>query len=176
MAKTTVREYVFDPVSKTVTLLNLKEQLKLEQILWVTNVTANVVLYNAIDAALGGVISDNILTLDYNTAAMNSADSLQIYIDSSIAEQTYLTELLENGIAEIVHQLQAIRNDGGMADPAGRVRVAVESGSIAVSSGTITTVTTATNVSNIGGYSAILAQTQMTNAGAQNLRSRITAS
>ena len=72
--------YTFDPVNKQITFQGLGS-LKLEQILIITNVTDNIMLYNFTDPALGGSVSNNILTLDFDTTAMDAADSLQIFVD-----------------------------------------------------------------------------------------------
>lgn len=95
---------------------------------------------------------------------------------------TALTRLLQDGLAEIVRQLQSIRNDGGMADTAGRVRVNVESGTLptVTTVGTVTTCTTCTtcsavtNVVSAGGYMLQAATVEQSNMGAKFNRKYIT--
>lgn len=55
--------------------------IRLEQLLSITNVTDNKILYLFSNPDLNGTVSGNVITLNYNTSAMASTDSLQIYID-----------------------------------------------------------------------------------------------
>lgn len=85
MAKQLVSLYTFDPVAKTVTLLGIPN-INLEQILLVTNVTDGIILYSFADSACSGTLVDNVLTLTYDTTAMESTDRLQIFIDMPVVE------------------------------------------------------------------------------------------
>ena len=69
----------FNPAARTVTFSGLT--LTQEQILLVTNTTDGVLLYNFADAALGGVLTGNVLTLACDTTAMSAEDALQVYVD-----------------------------------------------------------------------------------------------
>ena len=171
--KTLIDNYTFSPSTKQITL-NEPTQIKIEQILLITNITDNTIIYNFADNSLGGTISSNVLTLNYNTASMSNTDSLQIFIDTPNVDFIALNDLLADGLSEIVHQLQSIRNDGGMADVSGRVRCNVETGTINV--GTATTVSTVSTVSNIASASGIGLQpsiVSMTNQGWGNIRNKI---
>jgi hypothetical protein len=53
----------------------------LEEILLITNLTSNTIIFNFADPTLTGTVSENVLTLNYNTTAMNSTDKLQIWYD-----------------------------------------------------------------------------------------------
>lgn len=77
---TEIGGYSFSAASQQVTLTGLNT-LTLEQVLLITNVTTNQVIYQFNNPALGGSISSNVITLDFNTTAMNNADRLQIIID-----------------------------------------------------------------------------------------------
>ena len=86
MAKNLVRNYTFTAASKTVAVAG---NFTLNQLLLITNVTRNTIIYNFADSNLGATRSYNsatdltTFTLTYNTAAsMASADILQIYVDS----------------------------------------------------------------------------------------------
>lgn len=72
--------YTFDKTAKTVTLTGITT-LVLNQVLTIVNATAGVMIYNIADAALNGTISSNVITLDYDTSAMNNADKLMIALD-----------------------------------------------------------------------------------------------
>jgi len=74
-------DYTFNAAAKTVTF-NTLSSINLEQLLLITNVTTNTIIYNFANSSLGGVVNDNVLTLTYDTTAMNSGDSLQIFLDN----------------------------------------------------------------------------------------------
>lgn len=80
--KTLTTDYTFDKTAKTITFTGSTKPTLIEQMLLVTNVTSNTIVYNFADPALGGTISGSVLTLDYDTSAMNNADKLQIFYDS----------------------------------------------------------------------------------------------
>ena len=167
--KELVTTYVFSASANTITSTSFNS---LESILLITNVSRNAILYNFADNTLGGSLVGNVLTLAKDCSGMSDADLLQIFIDTPNTDFEYLNALLASGLAEIVHQLQSIRNDGGMADAAGRVRVAIESGSVGISG----TVATLTNLTNIGGQNGGLYLINGMNVAAQNLRNKITIS
>lgn len=99
--KVKVNNYTFDKTAKTVTFTDYVT-IRLDSILLVTNVTDNIIIYNFANAALGGTVSANVLTLDYDTSAMDNADKLQIfYQNDDIAAATEVTQL------EISNELQA---------------------------------------------------------------------
>ena len=59
--------------------------ITLDQILLVTNVTSNVIIYNFADPTKGGYLTGNILTLSASTVSMLSSDRLQIFVDDLTA-------------------------------------------------------------------------------------------
>ena len=78
--KTLVTNYTFSASAKQVTLTDYPS-LKLDQILLITNVTDNIIVYNFADPTAGGTLAGNVLTLLYNTTSMSDSDRLQIFID-----------------------------------------------------------------------------------------------
>lgn len=162
-----VRDYTFNAAARQITLLDDLSDLHLEDFVLVTHIPTGNTLYNFTDGALGGTLAGNVLTLDYDTTAYNNADPIQIFIDVQDPDMNALMALLGDGLSEVVRQLQAIRNDGGMPDASGRVRVNVETG------GTLGAVT---SLNQFAGYSNILYVMTQTNAGAQALRNKITIS
>ncbi len=76
--------YYFKPGWRMVIIENV--EYSIEQILLITNVTSNIIIYNFADPALGGYIYNHPefgkgLKLDYDSSAMVSTDVLQIYLD-----------------------------------------------------------------------------------------------
>ena len=55
--------------------------ITLDQILLITNVTRNTIIYNFADPTKGGYLTGNVLTLSATTTSMLSTDRLQIFID-----------------------------------------------------------------------------------------------
>ena len=115
-------DYTFNSALKTVTFNSLAT-ISLEQLLLITNVTTNTIIYNFASPDLGGTVSGNTLTLDYNTATMSSTDKLQIFLDNLatpasqetleyLSDQTALlgrmVKLLEPSSRQNVNGLQQI--------------------------------------------------------------------
>ena len=172
--KTLIKNYTFNASAGTISSSRF---LDLESILLITNVTDNVIIYNFADNSTGGSLSGSTLTLTKDCSAMSDSDDLQIFIDEPNTDFVALNELLTSGMSEIVHQLQSIRNDGGMADASGRVRIAIESGSVGISSSqTLANVTTLATLTNIGSQNGTLYLINGVNVAAQNLRNKITIS
>ena len=72
--------YTFAKATDTITFSGLGT-VELEDILLITNVTDNIIIYNFASSTLGGTLTANVLTLTYDCDAMADADELQIFID-----------------------------------------------------------------------------------------------
>jgi hypothetical protein len=86
--KQIVPNYSFDKTAKTVTFSDFSS-IRLDRILLITNVTSNVVIYQFNNNSLGGTVAGNVLTLTYDTSAMNNSDKLQIIYDTVTGDPTY---------------------------------------------------------------------------------------
>lgn len=107
--------YTFNPVAKTITFSGLTQSITLINILLITNVTANTIIYNFADSTSGAVsFNNNILTLDYNTTSMNSTDVLQIFLDLPSYEESLhdllrrMNKLLESNATVDLYQRQRV--------------------------------------------------------------------
>lgn len=107
--------YTFNATEKTVTLNGLNP-IELEQVLLITNVNTNTVIYQFNKVGYGGTIATNVITLDFNTSVMNNSDSLQIFIDyestlaTSAMQDSILTELkIKAGLTVFNEQQVALR-------------------------------------------------------------------
>jgi hypothetical protein len=120
--KILVENYTFNSSTKQVTLTDYTS-VSLESVLLITNVTDNIIIYNFADPAKGGTVSTNVLTLDYDTAAMSNGDSLQIFIDDGESPAT--NSALET-IDLLITQLLKRSESLAVVDTAQRQRVAVE--------------------------------------------------
>lgn len=74
-------DYTFNAAAKTITF-NTSDTVTLEQLLIVTNVTDNLIIYNFADPNHGGSITNNVLTLNYDTSFMDDNDRLQIFLEN----------------------------------------------------------------------------------------------
>lgn len=88
--KQIISTYAFDKTAKTVTFTDFSS-ISLSRILLVTNVTANKVIYQFNNPALGGTVVGNVLTLAHDTGAMSNTDKLQIIYDCAIGDPLYDT-------------------------------------------------------------------------------------
>lgn len=140
-----VDNYLFDPVSRTITFVDY-DSIRLDKIAIITNVTTNVMIYNFSSVSLGGTVSGNILTLTYNTSTMNSSDRLQIIYDDS--NTSLLTQLVHS--VKLLFQVMA--NPPWVDKSSNQMRAQV-TGSL-TTAGTVSTVSTVTSITSFGAYPA----------------------
>lgn len=165
--KVLFEDYTFNAVSKQITF-NTTDVITLEQMLIVTNVTTNKIIYNFADPALGGTISNNVLTLTFDTTSMSDPDKLQIFLDN-----TFLPASEES--IQYLKKIVQILTPLATQDTQQRQRVTVEGATI--TSGTITTVSTVSTVSNLALYGGIDPRFQFIDAArltyAQGIRNNL---
>lgn len=94
--KTLVRSYSFDASAQQVTFSGYTS-IDLENVLLITNVKENVIIYQFNVVGKGGTASTNVLTLDYDTTAMADTDELQIFYDDPAIEHLPLVAIAYNG-------------------------------------------------------------------------------
>jgi hypothetical protein len=110
--------YAFNPTAKTVTFSGLSQQITLANILLITNVTANTIIYNFASSSTGAVsFANNVLTLDYDTTSMSSTDVLQIYID---------VESYEESLATLLRRMNKLLESNAVVDSRLRQKVVIE--------------------------------------------------
>ena len=119
LATDTPGSYTFNKTAKTVTFSGLRQSITLANILLITNVTANTIIYNFADSTKGAVsFNNNILTLDYDTSAMANTDVLQIFLDLPSNEESLhdllrrMNKLLESNATVDIYQRQKVVIDG----------------------------------------------------------------
>jgi hypothetical protein len=140
----TTGSYTFNPASKTITFSGLKQAITLANILLITNVTRNTIIYNFADTATGAVsFNNNVLTLTYNTTSHSAGDVLQIFLDVESYEESLqvllrrMNKLLESNAVVDLQQRQRITIDSirssatATTDLAGNIPVSV-SGTVTV--------------------------------------------
>lgn len=146
LATDTPGSYTFDKTAKTITFSGLRDSITLSNILLITNVTANTIIYNFADSTSGAVsFNNNILTLDYDTSAMANTDVLQIFLDLPSNEESLhdllrrMNKILESLATVDIYQrqrvvLDAIGNNRGT--PTEITTTIPISGTVSLSSGT----------------------------------------
>lgn len=82
--KILITNYSFNRTAKTITF-NDYSSINKENILAVINTTSAVTIYRPDVLTIGGAVSTNVLTLTYDTSAMNDTDDLLIYYDDENA-------------------------------------------------------------------------------------------
>lgn len=142
--KKLIKSYQFNAATREITLTGYSD-IDLEDILIITNVTTNDIIYNFACDNFGATVFGNVLTLEFNTALMNNNDKLQIFIDDQQvgANQETLSALVDTVayLKILIRQTQCLATQ----DTLQRQRVAVESmpaitGTISGTiSGTVTT-------------------------------------
>jgi hypothetical protein len=139
--------YAFNPTAKTVTFSGLSQAITLANILLITNVTANTIIYNFASSSTGAAsFANNVLTLDYDTTSMNSTDVLQVYLDLAGEESLHdllrrMNKLLESNavVDSRLRQKVVIEAIGtNLAAPTEVNATVPVSGSVTISSGTVT--------------------------------------
>ena len=126
--KKLIENYTFDKTAKTVTFTDysVANPISLENILLVTNVTDNVIIYNFADPAFGGTVADNVLTLTFNTAAMSNSDKLQIFYDDAVAPASDTSIQAMTDVVLTLKRIAKNMESLQVVDSNQRQRVAVE--------------------------------------------------
>lgn len=124
-------DYTFNAATKQVTF-NTTSTIGLSQLLIITNVTTNQIIYNFADPNAGGTITNNVLTLDYDTTSMSDTDSLQIFLDS------LMTPASDEMLQSVQDQTELLGRMVKLLEPSGRGNVnGMQMVDVAASSGAI---------------------------------------
>lgn len=137
-----IDNYVFDKDTKTITFLDY-DTISLSRIALITNVEGNVLIYNFAGLGIGGSVSGNVLTLDYDTSSMANTDKLQIVYDDKDAS------LLSQLVHSVKLLFQVMANPPWVDKSANQMRAQI-TGSLT----TAGTVSTVSSVTNFGTYPA----------------------
>ena len=153
----TAGSYTFNPSAKTVTFSGLAKAITLSNILLITNVTRNTIIYNFADTATGAVnFNNNTLTLTYNTTSHSASDVLQIFLDVESKEES-LHDLLRrmNKILESNATVDSFQRQRVVIDAIGNTRgTPTEVGTTVPISGSISGTVTATVSNQLSGQNA----------------------
>jgi hypothetical protein len=118
LATDTPGSYAFDKTAKTVTFSGLRQSITLSNILLITNVTANTIIYNFADSTKGAVsFNNNVLTLDYDTSSMANTDVLQIFLDVPSNEES---------LHDLLRRMNKLLESNAVVDSRLRQKVVIE--------------------------------------------------
>jgi hypothetical protein len=158
--KVLFENYNFNASLKQITF-DTTDVISLQQLLLITNVTTNTIIYNFADPSSGGTISNNVLTLTFDTTSMSNSDKLQIFLDNTF---TPASEESVQYLKKIIQILTPI----SVQDANQRQRVTIDAAPASLSVG---------NVSNIIAFGGVDVRFQFTDAArltyAQGIRNNL---
>lgn len=142
--RTQISKYIFDKTAKTVTFTDFAA-IELERVLLITNSTRNQIIFNFANPLFGGTVVNNILSLTCDTSQMDNSDKLLIYYENS---RNNASEEVLDALFELIKRLDFLPAVRGIAAD---IRVTPLS---TPNMSTLTTVSTVSNQTSIGGYNA----------------------
>jgi hypothetical protein len=158
--------YSFNAGAQTVTF-NTTDVITLEQLLIITNVTTNKIIYNFADPNAGGTIVNNVLTLNFDTTSMSSSDKLQIFVDNILTPASEESIQYLKKIAQLVSPLST-------QDANQRLRISLDAAPTAL---TVNNSNFANLNANIGGLGGVDPRFQIIDAArltyAQGIRTNL---
>jgi hypothetical protein len=114
----TAGSYTFNPGAKTVTFSGLARAITLSNILLITNVTRNTIIYNFADTATGATnFNNNTLTLTYDTTSHSASDVLQIFLD---------VESKDESLHDLLRRMNKILESNSVVDLNQRQRITID--------------------------------------------------
>lgn len=136
--KVLFQDYTFDTPNNQI-IFNTTDFITLEQILVITNVRSNIIIYNFADPNKGGVLNDNVLSLTYDVTGMNHYSELQIFLEIPMNPSTDESVVL---LRRLVQLLTPIATQ----DQLQRQRISVDS---------ITAGLTLQNLTNLNNFNGV---------------------
>ena len=167
--------YIFTPGISGVGTVNLSNisNFDIKRLVAIININSNIIIYNVANTLAGfTTVSNGVITLDYNTSAMSANDSLQIIYDN---DDAITNNELVQAIEAMRMAIQSLNRTIGLAqvNPANGNMYVDGSRVTQPISGSLSTVTTVTNMSQLGGQNANSAIISIERNTADNLRNNI---
>ena len=151
--KKLIDNYTFNHVTNTVTF-NDYTTIDLERVLVITDVTRGTTIYVFGAPGMTGSVAGNVLTLSYDATAFADTDKLLIYYEDGIQEST-IVELIET-MRYLIKVLAVIGNAQGVA------------ADIRVTPLSLPTLSTVTNLNQLGGITTVNMPDNLQNIAAIN--------
>lgn len=124
-------QYTFNKTARTVTFIGVSPTI--EQILVITNIESNVMIYNFALTSVGGTLAGQVLTLDYNTTSMANTDHLQVWVDLDIAQvvdpvgSTTSTAIIDtHDTVQLLKRILKVLESNATVDSQQRQRITVD--------------------------------------------------
>lgn len=152
--KIKIANYTFDALAKSVTFTDYTS-IRLDSVLIITNVDTNKEIYNFGCSGVGGTVVNNVLTLDFDTTSMSNTDKLQIFYDdptlthSTNETQVNVLDELKTKLTQDDYYLVLNTIKDAVSNPLWyneAINGLTIGGTVAVSSGTINTLSDQTNI------------------------------
>jgi hypothetical protein len=131
--KVLFQDYTFDTANNQI-IFNTTDTITLEQVLVITNVKDNIIIYNFADPNKGGSINNNELSLVYDVSGMSQYSDLQIFLEIPMNPSTEETAVLLNESVVLLRRLIQLLTPIAVQDAQQRQRVVVENSTVSVSS------------------------------------------
>lgn len=146
--KVLFQDYTFNAAAKEITF-NTTDNVSLEQLLVITNVTNNTIIYNFADPTKGGsfLLSNNVLSLTFDTTSMLNTDSLQIFLEIPMNPSTDESVVLLRRLVQLLTPI-------GVQDAQQRQRVSLDAAPASVTVAQPTAGNLNMNAGLIGGVDA----------------------
>ena len=119
-------DYTFNASEKKITF-NTRDTITLEKVLIITNVTDNIIIYNFANPQFGGTISNNVLTLNYDTTSMSNSDALQIFIENSFTPASEESLQILEDQTVLLRRMVKLLEPSSRQDSVGRQEIAIGS-------------------------------------------------
>ncbi len=163
--KVLFQDYTFTPNLKQIRF-NTTDTVTLENVLLITNVSTNTIIYNFANPAQGGTISSNVLTLTYDTTAMLSSHNLQIFLDlkGSPATENTLQDVKEQ--TALLKRIAKIADSLAVIDGAQRQRITLDAITSGLTLGTVTNVTSLGTLTSLGTVTTVSTVSSVSNIAA----------
>lgn len=142
-----IGNYIFHPELKKVSFINIPYELELKNIFSIFNINSGVMVYSFARPGFSGTITNNTLTLNYDSTSMDPTDELQIIVD---IPDNYISSDVGDAVRKLISVLAPLAAVADRTNNRAKCSATIEGGSLT----TISTVTTCTTLRNIGAYSA----------------------
>lgn len=152
---------IFTPgVAGVGTIQFVGQTLLLNQILLITNVTKNEIIYNFADSTIGVTsYANNILTLDANTSTHSSTDVIQAFVDVEDAQLSVVDRT--DNLLIMLSRIVKILESNAVVDQQQRQRITLDTITAGVSLPTVAAVTTVSTVSTVSAVTNMVSNAGM---------------
>ena len=153
MKNLTTPSYIFTPGASGVgTLKTAITNFDIKLLLAVVNLTREIIIYSGAISGRGyTALSEDTITLEFNTSTYSNTDILQIFYDSTVDYPAIVTNPRTNNLTALLQRLVKTSETLQVVDQQQRQRIAIDSIASGVTLPTVSTVSTVSNVASNAG-------------------------